>query len=62
MNNCFFLFKDFFWKINIGDDVFLVSCIVLDVVMSFIFDVVEELGVLDVVFWIVSVCGLMVFL
>ncbi|XP_009145349.1 UDP-glycosyltransferase 85A7 [Brassica rapa] len=62
MNNCLSPFKDLLRKINTGDDVPPVSCIVSDAVMSFTLDAAEELGVPDVVFWTASACGLMAFL
>ncbi|CAA7047929.1 unnamed protein product [Microthlaspi erraticum] len=59
---CLAPFKELLRRLNTGDDVPPVSCIVSDGVMSFTLDAAEELGVPDVVFWTTSASGFMTFL
>ncbi|CAH2033609.1 unnamed protein product [Thlaspi arvense] len=62
ITNCLGPFKELLRRINAGDDVPPVSCIVSDGVMSFTLDAAEELGVPEVIFWTTSACGFMAFL
>ncbi|XP_010459992.1 PREDICTED: UDP-glycosyltransferase 85A5 [Camelina sativa] len=62
MKNCLAPFKELLRRINTGDDVPPVSCIVSDGVMSFTLDAAEELGVPEVIFWTTSACGFLAYL
>lgn len=62
MKNCLAPFKELLGRINAGDDVPPVSCIVSDGVMSFTLDAAEEFGVPEVLFWTPSACGFLAYL
>nr|VDD37106.1 unnamed protein product [Brassica oleracea] len=62
MKNCLTPFKELLQRINAGDDVPPVSCIVADGCMSFTLDAAEELGIPEVLFWTTGVCAFMVYL
>ncbi|CAA7047931.1 unnamed protein product [Microthlaspi erraticum] len=54
-------FKELLGRINAGDDVPPVTCIVSDGCMSFTLDAAEELGVPEVIFWTTSACGFLAY-
>ncbi|XP_006416207.2 UDP-glycosyltransferase 85A2 isoform X2 [Eutrema salsugineum] len=62
MKNGLAPFKELLGRINAGDDVPPVSCIVSDGCMSFTLDAAEELGVPEVLFWTTSACGFLTYL
>ncbi|VVA92173.1 unnamed protein product [Arabis nemorensis] len=62
IKNCLAPFKELLRRINAGDDVPPVSCIVSDGCMSFTLDAAEELGVPEVLFWTTSACGFLAYL
>uniref|UniRef100_A0A1J3H8P9 Glycosyltransferase n=1 Tax=Noccaea caerulescens TaxID=107243 RepID=A0A1J3H8P9_NOCCA len=62
MKNGLAPFKELLGRINAGDDVPPVSCIVSDGCMSFTLDAAEELSVPEVVFWTTSACGFLAYL
>ncbi|CAH2033614.1 unnamed protein product [Thlaspi arvense] len=62
MKYCLTPFKDLLRRINTGDDVPPVSCIVADGCMTFTLDAAEELGVPEVLLWTTSACAFMAYL
>ncbi|AAF18537.1 Putative UDP-glucose glucosyltransferase [Arabidopsis thaliana] len=62
MKNCLAPFRELLQRINAGDNVPPVSCIVSDGCMSFTLDVAEELGVPEVLFWTTSGCAFLAYL
>ncbi|CAN8304454.1 unnamed protein product [Cochlearia groenlandica] len=62
MKTCLGPFKELLGRINGGDDVPPVSCIVSDGCMSFTLDAAEEVGVPEVLFWTTSACGFLAYL
>ncbi|CAN7078094.1 unnamed protein product [Brassica oleracea var. botrytis] len=62
MKNCLTPFKELLQRINAGDDVPPVSCIVADGCMSFTLDAAEELGVPEVLFWTTGASAFMIYL
>ncbi|KFK44332.1 hypothetical protein AALP_AA1G244400 [Arabis alpina] len=62
MKNSLAPFKELLHRLNSGDDVPPVSCIVSDGVMSFTLDAAKELGVPEVLFWTTSACGFLAYL
>ncbi|EOA37391.1 hypothetical protein CARUB_v10011262mg [Capsella rubella] len=62
MKNCLAPFQELIQRINAGDNVPPVSCIVSDGCMSFTLDVAEELGVPEVLFWTTSGCAFLAYL
>uniref|UniRef100_A0A1J3FIX4 Glycosyltransferase n=1 Tax=Noccaea caerulescens TaxID=107243 RepID=A0A1J3FIX4_NOCCA len=62
MKHCLTPFKELLQRINAGDDVPPVSCIVSDGCMSFTLDAAEELGVPEVLFWTTSACAFMAYM
>ncbi|KFK44329.1 hypothetical protein AALP_AA1G244100 [Arabis alpina] len=62
VKNCLTPFKELLRRINAGDDVPPVSCIVSDGCMTFTIDAAEELGIPEVLFRTTSACGFLAYL
>ncbi|XP_020257455.1 7-deoxyloganetin glucosyltransferase-like [Asparagus officinalis] len=60
--NCLDPFRELLKRLNSSEGWPLVSCIVSDAVMSFTLDAAEEFGILEVMFWSPSACGIMGYL